>query len=105
MVIVYLGFAFMVDPRFALLVTVGGLLTNFLYKNIYKHTKGASRRLTTHNSEFQGQIIQQVGHFKYLKATGTLPAYSSKLEKTVYKIRSEERRVGKECRTRRTSDH
>src|SRR5690625_2457840 len=57
MVIVYLGFAFMVDPRFALLVTVGGLLTNFLYKNIYKHTKGVSRRLTSHNSEFKGQVI------------------------------------------------
>lgn len=95
MVAVYLGFAFAVDPKFAVLVTIGGLLTNFLYKNLYKHTKGASRRLTTHNSEFQGQIIQQVGHFKYLKATGTLPAYSSKLEKTVYKIEHSRRRIGK----------
>lgn len=95
MVVVYLGFAFMVDPKFALLVTVGGLLTNFLYKNIYKHTKGASRRLTRHNSEFQGQVIQQVGHFKYLKATGTLGKYTSQLEETVYKIERSRRKIGK----------
>jgi len=95
MVIVYLGFAFAVDPKFALLVTIGGLLTNFLYKAIYKHTKGASRRLTSHNSEFQGQVIQHVGHFKYLNATGALNRYGAKLENTVFKIEKAQRRIGK----------
>ena len=40
MVIVYVGFAFFVDIRFAFLVTIGGVLSNFLYKAIYKKTKG-----------------------------------------------------------------
>ncbi|UJH91305.1 hypothetical protein LZ575_00420 [Antarcticibacterium sp. 1MA-6-2] len=46
MVIVYMSFAFAMDPQFAILVTIGGALTNFLYKNLYKKTKGASRKLT-----------------------------------------------------------
>jgi subfamily B ATP-binding cassette protein MsbA len=45
MVLVYVGFAFFVDIRFALLVTIGGILSNFLYKFIYKNTKGAFRCL------------------------------------------------------------
>jgi len=95
MVVVYMSFAFAVDPKFALLVAVGGLLTNFLYKAIYKHTKGASRRLTSHNSEFQGQVIQHVGHFKYLNATGTVDKYGAKLERTIYKIEKARRKIGK----------
>src|SRR5699024_6723619 len=44
LVMVYMGFAFAVDWQFAILVSLGGGLTNFLYKIIYKHTKGASRK-------------------------------------------------------------
>ena len=95
MVFVYVGFAFAVDPKFAVLVTIGGLLSNFLYKSIYKHTKGASRKLTTHNSEFQGQIIQHVGNFKYLNATGTIAKFGVKLEDTIYKIEKSRRKIGK----------
>ena len=95
MVVVYMAFAFAVDPKFALLVAIGGLLTNFLYKAIYKHTKGASRKLTSHNSELQGQVIQHVGHFKYLNATGTVHKYAAKLEKTVFKIEKARRKIGK----------
>lgn len=94
MVLVYLGFAFAVDPKFAFLVMIGGLLTNFLYKSLYKHTKGASRKLTTHTSKFQGQIIQHVGNFKYLNATGTINKFGDKLEKTVYEIEKSRRKIG-----------
>src|SRR5699024_5134760 len=83
------------DSKFALLVMVGGILTNFLYRGIYKHTKGASRKLTTHNSEFQGQVIQHVGNFKYLNATGTINKFGDKLEKTVYKIEKARRKIGR----------
>src|SRR5699024_28488 len=38
MVFVYLGFAFVVDIQFALLVAIGGFLTNYLYKTIYRKT-------------------------------------------------------------------
>lgn len=94
MVLVYMSFAFMADVQFAILVTVGGALTNFLYKYIYKRTKGASKKLTRYNSKFQGQIIQHVGHFKYLKATGMVNVYGAKLKETIYDIENSLRRIG-----------
>lgn len=94
MVIVYMGFAFMANAQFAILVTIGGVLTNFLYRFIYTRTKGASRQLTRYNSTFQGQIIQHVGHFKYLKATGTVNTYGAKLTETIYNIEKSLKRIG-----------
>src|SRR5699024_2305018 len=94
MVLVYIGFAFSVDWQFAILVTIGGGLTNFLYRIIYKHTKGASRKLTSYNNVFQGQIIQHVGHFKYLKATGMVDKYAQHLRKTIFKIENSRRYMG-----------
>lgn len=95
MVVVYMAFAFAVDLKFAMMVVVGGFLTNFIYKTLYKHTKGASRKLTGHNSEFQGQIIQHVRNFKYLNATGTIDEYGKKLNNTVYGIEKIRRKIGR----------
>lgn len=94
MVIVYMAFAFVVDLKFAIMVAIGGLLTNFAYKGIYKHTKGASRKLTKEDSVFQGQVIQHVRHFKYLSATGAANKYGDKLTKTIYAIEKVRRRIG-----------
>ena len=95
MVIVYMAFAFQIDPKFALLVTVGGMLTNFLYKGLYKNTKGFSRTLTGENSVFQSLIIQHVANYKYLKATGSLKRYGDKLRQSVNKIESSNKKIGK----------
>ncbi|WP_310993563.1 ABC transporter ATP-binding protein [Aequorivita marina] len=94
MVLVYIGFAFMADAQFAILVSIGGVLTNLLYNFIYKRTKGASRELTRYNSAFQGQVIQHVGHFKYLKATGMVNTYGGKLNETIFNIEKSLRRIG-----------
>lgn len=94
MVIIYMSFAFFLDVQFALLVTVGGIATNLLYKLIYERTKNASRRLTTYNSIFQGQIIQHVHHFKYLKATGKVNHYGNRLKETINSIENSRRRIG-----------
>jgi len=95
LVMVYMVFAFFIDMKFAILVTVGGVLTNFLYKNLYKNTKGISRTLTGENSVFQGLIIQNVAHYKYLKATGSLNKYEKKLEESILKIEISNRKIGK----------
>lgn len=94
LVLVYMGFAFFIDMQFAILVTVGGVLTNFLYKNLYKNTKGISRTLTGENSVFQGLIIQNVANYKYLKATGSLKKYEKKLEESILKIEVSNRKIG-----------
>jgi len=94
MVIVYMGFAFRMDAQFAILVSIGGILTNFLYKSLYTKTKGASRKLTAENNVFQSLIIQNVGNYKYLKATGSLSRYGKKLKESVLKIEDSNIKIG-----------
>lgn len=94
MVIVYMVFAFVVDYKFAILVSIGGVITNVIYKRIYANTKGASRKLTLDVHFYQGLIIQAVANFKYLKATGKLGRYSDKLEDRVNFIEQTNRRIG-----------
>lgn len=95
MVLVYISFAFFVDIRFALLVTIGGGLSNFLYKAIYKKTKGSSKEFTKDSHLYQGQIIQYVSNFKYLKATALLNLYGSHLQKSIVAIEKSRFRIGK----------
>lgn len=94
MMSVYMGFAFLVDVQFALLVTVGGALTNFLYKIIYSRTEGASRKLTGSSHIYQGLIIQHVANFKYLRATGMVDTHSKKLDDTIVDIEKTRRKIG-----------
>ncbi len=94
MVMVYLGFAFFIDAQFAILVTIGGGLTSFLYRIIYTRTKINSRILTASNHNYQGLVIQHVLNFKYLRATGMAAAYSEKLENTMNKIEHSRRKIG-----------
>lgn len=95
LVMVYMAFAFFIDAQFAILVTVGGILTNFLYTKLYKNTRGLSRNLTSETNAFQGLIIQNVGNYKYLKATGSLKKYGKKLEESIDKIKVSNTRIGK----------
>lgn len=95
LVIVFMGFAFFIDFKFAVLVSVGGLLTNFIFKHLYKKTKGASRALTGDNNIFQSLIIQNVANYKYLKATGSLIKYGKKLQESVVKIEYNNKKIGK----------
>jgi ABC-type multidrug transport system fused ATPase/permease subunit len=91
---VYMGFAFFVDPKFAVLVSIGGLLTNFIYKSINNLTKDASRQLTSDANYFQGLIIQHVGNYKYLKATGLLHFFGSRLTTNLLKLEKSNKRIG-----------
>src|SRR5690606_33907288 len=94
MVTVYMAFAFFVDAQFAILISIGGVVTNILYKTIYKRTKGASRKLALSNNVYQGQVIQHVGNFKYLKATGMLEEYAKGLKKTINEIENSRKKIG-----------
>lgn len=94
MVVVYMTFAFFVNVQFAVLVTIGGIATNFLYKIIYNQTKKASLKLTDSNNNYQGLIIQHVANFKYLKATGKVRNYSARLENEIIDIESSRKKIG-----------
>ena len=80
-VIIYLGFAFFLDWKFSILVTIGGLLSNFIYKYFYKKTERLSREITKNNHRYGGVVIEVVNHYKYLKATGRSIDFFKRLQK------------------------
>lgn len=94
LVVVYMFFAFFIDPLFAVLVCVGGGMTNLIYNRIYKKTKIESKRYTQEFHQYQGQVIQYVSNYKYLKATAFLTNYSDKLENSIKTIEASRKRVG-----------
>jgi subfamily B ATP-binding cassette protein MsbA len=94
MVIVYLGFVFVVDWKFAILVCGGGLISNLFFKNLFEKTKEQSTELTKNNSNFQGLIIQYITNFKYLKATGVLKVYGNKLVAGIKEVEKNNTKIG-----------
>ena len=94
LVLVYVGFAFVIDAQFALLVSIGGVLTNFLYQIVYRYTVGESRLLTSNNSMYQGQVVQFVLNFKYLKATAVVYRFKEIMTKTIFMIENNRRKMG-----------
>lgn len=94
LVAVYMSFAFFVDWQFAILVAIGGWLTNFLYKYIYKFTKVESQKYTKDTHAYQGEVIQEVANYKYLKATGLLNKFGKRLENSIQKIEESRKKIG-----------
>lgn len=94
LVVIYMSFAFFIDAKFAVLITVGGILTNFMFRTIYVNTKKASGKLTAGANVYQGLIIQYVANFKYLKASGSLGKFNTKLLNAIYYIEDKNRRIG-----------
>jgi ABC-type multidrug transport system fused ATPase/permease subunit len=94
LVLVYIVLAFLANAQFAILVAVGGGLTNVIYKKIYTITKKLSREVTEMNHSFQGLLIQMVAFFKYLKATGSLTLYGNKLKRNILGIEDHSKKMG-----------
>lgn len=93
MVVVYLLFALFIDPRFALLVTLGGGITHLLYRQIYKRVKKRSQRFTHDTHNYQGLVIQFVSNFKYLKATALVTSFAKQLDKSIDDIEYQRNRI------------
>ena len=94
MLSVYVALAYLANPRFALLVAVGGLLTNLLFNRVYQITKEASQKLTTEMHRFQGFLIQSVASFKYLKATGLMARYKTHIDRSTERVEDYQRKMG-----------
>nr|WP_253932118.1 ABC transporter ATP-binding protein [Lewinella sp. W8] len=94
MLVVYVALAFIANPRFAVMVALGGLLSNFIFSRIYRVTKKASAQITRDTHSFQGFLIQSVSSFKYLKATNLISTYKEKVDQSVRDIESQNKRVG-----------
>lgn len=94
MLVVYVALAFVANPRFAIMVAAGGLLSNFVFSRIYRVTKRASAQITRDTHSFQGFLIQSVSSFKYLKATNLIKTYKEKVDRSIRDIETQNRRVG-----------
>lgn len=94
LVLVYLFLAMLTNPLFAILVAIGGGVSNLIYNQIYKKTKAISKNITTGSHLFQGLLIQTVAFFKYLKATGFMGEYSQKLKGAVSYIENSNKKIG-----------
>ncbi|WP_010228319.1 ABC transporter ATP-binding protein [Gillisia marina] len=94
LVLVYVTFAFASNAQFALMVSIGGVLTNFIFRTLYKRTKSYSNKLTKNWHNFQGLLIQHVSFFKYLKATGLNYFYGEKLKSSINNIEGDQRKLG-----------
>ncbi|MFC3415214.1 ABC transporter ATP-binding protein [Algoriphagus hitonicola] len=94
MLIVYIVLAFLTNFNFALLVSIGGFLSNFIYKFLFKLTEKVSVDITGLSHKFQSFLIQAVLYFKYLKATGTISSYKKKLANVVDNIEASQKKMG-----------
>lgn len=94
LLLVYLVLALMANFQFAILVSVGGYLTNFIYKIIYRQTEAASINNSKLSHIYQSLLIQSVQYFKYLKATNYFETYKLKLRSYVDQIEDEQKTIG-----------
>ncbi|PIQ48578.1 MAG: ABC transporter ATP-binding protein [Cytophagales bacterium CG12_big_fil_rev_8_21_14_0_65_40_12] len=92
--LVYIGLALVTNAQFALLVAVGGLVTNVFFRFLYRRTKLASRIYTQEAESFEGLLIQKVNNFKYLKATGYIREYTNKVKDRIFALEKVQRRLG-----------
>lgn len=93
MLTTYVFLAFLSNWQFALLVAIGGVISNFIYKYINKATKDAARKLTLTGNTFNSYIIQILGNFKYLKATNYISKYDKKVEKNILETQGLEYKI------------
>jgi subfamily B ATP-binding cassette protein MsbA len=94
LLLVYVGLAMLSNFQFAILVSIGGFLSNFIFKIIFKFTEKASVGVTAYNHEFQSYLIQAVHNFKYLKATDYFAKYKLKLKAIIDSIEDQQKKIG-----------
>jgi subfamily B ATP-binding cassette protein MsbA len=94
-IVIYIGLAIFMNPKFATLLLVGILLTNLIYRRPYKITKELSEKVTKVGHEYQRYLIQMVSFFKYLNSSGRLSEYSLFLKNKVHEVEGYNKRMGK----------
>jgi len=94
MILVYSVLAFLANPQFSILVIIGGISSNFVFNYFNKKTLIASRNITREGNAFQGYLSQKVTFFKYLKATGSMDVFSSKIKQKLLNINKNNIKIG-----------
>jgi subfamily B ATP-binding cassette protein MsbA len=95
MLCTYVILAFLANYQFALLVLVGSLLSNIIYRKLYKKTKRSSIDLTKKAVASNNYILQTIQNYKYLKSTNTFSKYLVRLEDTIRKLERLHKSMGR----------
>ena len=83
MLITYVIMAFTANWQFAVLVTVGALLSNLLFRKFFNSVKVNSVRVSEKGNIFNSKLLQAVHYFKYLKATNYFKTFSLKIKEVI----------------------
>ncbi|MBN3583030.1 ABC transporter ATP-binding protein/permease [Algoriphagus aestuarii] len=94
LLLVYIGLAFLSNWQFAILVSLGGYLSNFLFRFFFTRTEKESINLSNLGHQFQSYLIQAVHNFKYLKATDYFASYNQKLKSVINQIENGQKKIG-----------
>ncbi|MEN9336592.1 MAG: hypothetical protein RLZZ500_1579 [Bacteroidota bacterium] len=94
-VFVYLLLSFITNPKFTLIVIVGGWMSRWVFKSLYKSSEALSLKITHQNNELSGLVLQKTGNYKYLKSTALLSRYLSKINDKVIAIEKQVVVLGK----------
>lgn len=95
MLLTYIALAFTSNWRFAIMVGIGGGITNIIYKYINKIVKNYSIRKNVIRHDFSGNLTQSINNFKYLKATNYFKNYETKLNQNIHETERINYKVGK----------
>lgn len=95
MLIPYVILAFLSNWQFALFVAIGGILTNFIFRYLNIFTKRYANRLSQIGKNFQAYLLQNIQHFKYLKATNYIIPYQEKIKKEIELSEVTQYKIGK----------
>jgi ABC-type multidrug transport system fused ATPase/permease subunit len=94
MLTTYVVLAIMANYQFALLIGVGSVISNLLYRRIYVATQKASMEIAEKGSDFNSFLVQAVHYFKYLKSTNTFAIYSKKLKGVIDETEALNKKMG-----------
>ncbi len=83
MMFTYIMMAFFSNWKFAIMVAIGGLLTNIFYKYINKITKTYALKLSSMGHNFNAYLIETIQNFKYLKATNYFKVFEKRLKNNI----------------------
>lgn len=95
MLATYIMLAFLTNWQFAIMVALGALATNFIYKSLNNATKRNAKNLSTIGRNFQAYLVQSINHYKYLKATNYFDDYEKKLKKEITDSEYTQFKIGK----------
>ena len=94
-VLVYISLSFCTNPKFTVIVIIGGWLSRYLFKTLYANSEKISNNIAKKNNVLSGLVMQHIVNFKYLKSTGLIKSYLNKINTTVDEIENDVIALGK----------